>query len=71
VRIDGDAFPLFASAKTAAQQAAERGIGLNWYLNRYVKLTTDYEHTNFRMAQIGITPLHSENVVMSRVQLAF
>jgi phosphate-selective porin OprO/OprP len=71
VRIDGDAFPLFASPKTAAQQAQERGIGVNWYLNRFVKLTTDYEHTTFRMSSISITPLHSEDVLISRVQLAF
>jgi phosphate-selective porin OprO/OprP len=71
VRIDGNAFPLFATAKTAAQQAQERGIGVNWYLNRFVKLTTDYEHTTFRMSSINVTPLHSEDVLMSRVQLAF
>jgi phosphate-selective porin OprO/OprP len=71
VRIDGDAFPLFASPKTAAQQAQERGIGVNWYLNRFVKLTTDYEHTTFRMSSGKVTPLHSEDVLMSRVQLAF
>jgi phosphate-selective porin OprO/OprP len=71
VQIDKGAFPLFASAKTSAQQAAEYGIGVNWYLNRFVKLTTDYEHTNFRMALSTIAPLHSENVLMSRVQLAF
>jgi len=71
VRIDVDAFPLFASPKTAAQQSQERGIGVNWYLNRFVKLTTDYEHTTFRMSSGKVTPLHSEDVLMSRVQLAF
>lgn len=71
VRIDGDAFPLFANPKTAAQGAYERAIGLNWYLNRFVKLTTDYEHTTFRMASRNVTALHSEDVIMSRVQLAF
>jgi len=71
LRIDGDAFPFFASPKTAAQQAQERGIGVNWYLNRFVKLTTDYEHTTFRMSSSSVAPLHSEDVLMSRVQLAF
>jgi phosphate-selective porin OprO and OprP len=70
VRIDSGAFPVFASASTAAQEAQERGIGLNWYLNRYTKLMTDYEHTSFRMA-LGKAPLHSEDVLMSRIQLAF
>ena len=40
-------------------------------MNRYVKLATDYEHTGFRMASSTVTPLHSENVLMSRIQLAF
>jgi len=71
LRIDGGAFPLFASAATAPQQAREQGVGVNWYLNRYVKLETDYEHTGFRMASVSATPLHSENVLMSRIQLAF
>jgi len=71
LRIGGDAFPLFANPATAAQLAKEQGIGVNWYLNRYVKLETDYEHTGFRMAPGSTTPLHSENVLVSRIQLAF
>jgi hypothetical protein len=30
-----------------------------------------YEHTGFRMASPQLTPLHSENALMSRLQLAF
>lgn len=71
VRIDGDAFPRFANPLTAAQQAQEQGVGLNWYLNQYVKLTTDYEHTTFKMAMKTAAPLHNENVLMSQIQLAF
>jgi hypothetical protein len=44
---------------------------VNWYLNRFVKVTTDYEHTTFRLAQSTIAPLRNENVLMSRIQLAF
>ena len=69
--INPDAFPLFASASTSAQKARATGIGLNWHLNRYVKLMTDYEHTTFRMASSTATPLHSENVLVSRIQLGF
>jgi phosphate-selective porin OprO and OprP len=69
--IDGDAFPHFASVSTSAQLAKEQGVGLNWYLNRYVKLVTDFEHTNFTMAPGNRTPLHAENVLMNRIQLAF
>ena len=53
--IDGDAFAGFAKSTTAAQQAKEVGIGVNWLLNQYVKLATDYEHTSFRMATSTVT----------------
>lgn len=71
LRVGSNAFPVFASSKTAAQAADERAIGLNWYLNRFVKLTTDLEYTSFTMASKTVTPLHSEIVLMNRVQLAF
>jgi phosphate-selective porin OprO and OprP len=71
LRIDGDAFPHFANPATAPQFAEEEGIGFNWYLTRYVKMQTDYEHTGFRMAVPGVIPLHSENVLMNQIQLSF
>jgi phosphate-selective porin OprO and OprP len=71
VRIDGDAFAHFANRATSAQFAGETGIAFNWYLTRYVKLQTEYEHTGFRMAPGSTTPLHSENLLLSQVQLAF
>ena len=71
LRIDGEAFPRFANPTAAAQSAKEQAVGLNWYLNRYVKLETNYEHTGFRMASSTVMPLHSENVLMNRIQLAF
>lgn len=71
VRIGSNAFPVFASSKTAAQAADERAIGLNWYLNRFVKLTSDFEYTTFTMAYKAVSPLQSEIVLMNRVQLAF
>lgn len=69
--VDGRVFPHFASVSTSAQVAKEQGIGLNWHVNRYVKLVTDFEHTNFTMAPGNTTPLHAENVLMNRIQLAF
>jgi phosphate-selective porin len=71
LRIDGDAFPHLANPATAAQAAREQAVGVNWHMNRYVKLETDYQHTGFRMATGAATPLHSENVLMNRIQLAF
>ena len=71
VRIDGDAFTHFANPATSARFAGETGVGFNWYLTQYVKLQTEYEHTGFKMAPGSTTPLHSENLVLSQIQLAF
>ena len=71
LRVDRNAFPLFASSKTAAAGAAEWGVALNCYLNRYARIMNAYEHTRFQMASPQLAPLHSENVLMSRLQLAF
>jgi phosphate-selective porin len=71
VRIDSGAFPLFANPKTAPQQAMEYGVGVNWLPNRFIKVSTDYEHTKFTMATSSVSPLHDENVLMSQIQLAF
>jgi phosphate-selective porin OprO/OprP len=71
LRVDRDAFPLFADPKKSAAGAAEWGVGINWYLNRFARVGTDYEHTRFDMVSSKVAPLHSENVVMSRIQLAF
>lgn len=71
LRVDANAFPLFSDPKTAAAGAAEWGVALNWYLNRYARIMNAYEHTGFTMATPQLAPLRGENVVMSRLQLAF
>ena len=53
LRIDPSAFSSsptalrFANPTTSAQEAREWGVGLNWYLNRNVKLVLNYEQTEF------------------------
>ncbi len=71
VRIDRGAFPLLANPAKSAQQGTEFGVGTNWILNRYVKLTTAYEHTKFAMAEENMAAMPAESVIESRVQLAF
>ena len=71
LRIDGDAFPRLANPATAPQSAKEKAIGMSWYLNRFAKLArTTYEHTGFGVSLSTANPLHSENVLMNRIQLA-
>ena len=45
--IDRNAFPLFSDPLTSARAAQEWSVGLNWYLNRNVKVSTSFSHTHF------------------------
>lgn len=70
LRFDPATFPRFASAATAVQEAREWGVGLNWYLNRNVKLALDYEQTAFDGgAATGNRP--AEETIFTRAQVAF
>ena len=75
--IDNAAFPLFSDPLTSAHSAKEWSVGLNWYLNRNVKLGTSFSHTDFEGGGgKGSSPpasvtRQSENVLFTRVQLAF
>ena len=70
--MDSKLFPLFANA-TSAQEQTSWGAGVNWHLNRNVKLQLDYESTAFRddSSAPGSATGHPEHVVLSRVQLNF
>ena len=66
---------LFASvgAGGSARKASSWGAGVNWYLNRNVRLSLDYEQTYFKggSTKIGTVTAQDERILFSRVQLAF
>ncbi len=77
LNVDSDAFPLFANPASSAKSAASWSVGLNWWLNRNVRLLTSFSHTDFRggggagtSAPAAVTR-NDENVVFTRFQLAF
>ncbi len=45
--VDDDAFPIFASATSSITKEKSAGVGLNWYLNKQIKVAVNYEHTTF------------------------
>jgi len=65
----------FANSTKSADGANAFSIGLNWYLNRNVRANLSFSHTEFSgftgKASPGTVPAQSENVLFSRVQLAF
>jgi len=70
LKIDGSAFPVFASAATSAREAREWVGGLNWYLNYNMKFNIDYANTNFSGGAVG-GDRQTERTILSRVQYKF
>ena len=70
--MDPNLFPLFAST-TSAREQTSWGTGINWHLNRNVKLQLDYESTTFRngSSAAGSATVRPEHVILSRAQLNF
>ncbi|HKP97934.1 MAG TPA: porin [Fibrobacteria bacterium] len=74
-QVDADVnetFPVFANTLTAAKEATSYGGGLNWYLNRAVKWTFDYEQTRFEGGnRVGVDDRDDEKVFTTRLQFAY
>jgi phosphate-selective porin OprO/OprP len=78
LKIDPKAFagtsPL-ASPATNANEASAIGAGISWYLNKAVRITTDFYDTHFHLTSVtAATPQilkHNEKALDTRVQLSF
>jgi phosphate-selective porin OprO/OprP len=75
--IDNDAFPVFANPDTSASRAQAWSVGLNWFLNKNIRLNASYSHTTFTggggagsSAPATVTR-QAESVFFTRIQLAF
>jgi phosphate-selective porin OprO/OprP len=79
--IDNAAFPFYANPAASASEARSWSVGLNWYLNRNLRVNTSYSHTAFTgggtatgsaaASPPGSVTSHSEDVVFTRVQIGF
>ena len=71
IDIDPLTFSQFAAIGRSANGPHESGAGINCYLNRIVKLLSDYEYMTSPAGIVNITHLPTERLIMTRVQLMF
>jgi len=71
IDLDSDAFPLFASPAASATRAQGWTAGLNWYLNRYVRVMADFDHTWFHGGAPGGRDRKTEDTILTRLQLSY
>jgi phosphate-selective porin OprO/OprP len=74
--VDSDAFAgagsgAFANRNTQAESVDSYSLGLNWYLNRNLKASLNFEHSAFDAASGSTADFDDEIAVLSRVQLSF
>jgi phosphate-selective porin OprO/OprP len=69
--IDDAAFPVFANPSAAARAAHDAVVGMNWYLNRFVKITGQYENIQFDGGAPDGGDRPAERGVFTRLQFAF
>lgn len=72
LNLDDGLFPLYATA-ASARRAFSYGGGFNWYLNKNIKLTADYAHTDFTGGSTapGTVTAQDEHVIFTRAQVSF
>jgi phosphate-selective porin OprO/OprP len=77
LNIDDAAFNGFANRTTSASAAQAWSTGLNWYLNKNIRLNASFSHTTFTggggagTTAPAIVTRQAENVFFTRIQLAF
>ena len=77
LEIDRAAFPLFSDPKSSAYSAQAWSVGLDWWLNKNVRVSTSFSHTEFGggggagAGSPAAVTRQDENVFFTRMQLAF
>lgn len=72
LRIDHQAFESgLASEASAAEQANEWAVGVNWYLNNNLKLQLDYARTTFQRGAVLRADRTPESAILSELEVMF
>jgi len=83
LKIDEAAFPAFSNPLTSANEAFSLSVGLNWWLNKNIRVLTSFSYTTFdgggtvnpalpgTLVPPGTVSAQDEKVFFTRLQLAF
>jgi phosphate-selective porin OprO/OprP len=73
LNVDKAAFPIFADPSSSASAAKAWAVGLNWYLNRDIRVDASFSRTKFDggTGSRATVTRQPENVFFTRMQLAF
>lgn len=84
LKLDPDTFPSFANPLYSADEATSWSVGINWWLNRNLRVLTGFTHTTFEgggtpsapnvpasLTVPAVVTTQDENVLSTRVQLSF
>jgi len=71
--VDSKAFPTFASSASSASSSRAWSVGLNWYLNKNLRVNTSFSRTTFSgyTGTAPAVPAQPEDALFTRLQLAF
>ena len=68
---DSDSFPLFANPALSVGRAQGWTVGLSWYLNRYIRVMANFDHTWFNGGAPNGRDRKSEDTILTRLQLSY
>lgn len=83
LNVDEAAFPVFADPTTSAHEALSWAVGVNWWLNRNIRVLTSFSYTTFEgggsvdpanpgtLVPPATVNAQDEKAFFTRVQLAF
>lgn len=83
LKIDNDAFPIFSNPDISANEALAWSVGLNWWLNKNIRILTSFSYTTFEgggtinpaipgtLVPPGTVTSQDEKVFFTRIQLSF
>ncbi len=71
IEFDEAAFPTFAASGKAPTGGFGWGVGVNWFWNRNLKLSLNYENTDFQGGGQNQATAQNEQLVLTQLQLSF